>query len=195
MQKELNPTKSLCIFCRSFRFFRKMCTRTTFFILIFFMTILSSVDGFSQKCSYEKNEIDALTELQVKRTTPSLLLRINGQPLYVKAQCIGDNKYLKLLFYHYNDFSFQEDREISFILSNNEEIILYPRVMPVDSSKIDDITNVNSLLIYKLTSDQFQKLLNTPVTQFKYFIASGFLTEPVKGSKQNKVMEVLRCVE
>jgi hypothetical protein len=152
-------------------------------------------DALAQKCNYEKNEIDALTELLVKRTAPAMLLRINGQPLYAKAQCIGDNKYLKLLFYKFNDYSFQEDREVTFVLSNNEEITLYPRLIPVDTAKMDDIMNVNALLVYKLTPEQFQKLNQTPVIQFKYYLISGFVTEPIKGSKQQKIMEVLRCVE
>jgi hypothetical protein len=164
-------------------------------LLLIVVVSANSFKVFSQKCNYEKNEIDALTELIVKRTDPYLFTRINGQPLYAKAQCIGTNKYLKLLFYTFNDFSFQEQREVGFVLSNNEEIMVYPRVMPVDSAKMDEITSTNSLLIYKLNEAQFQKLLNYPVVKFKYFLISGFIEEPIKPAKQGVVMDVLRCVE
>lgn len=160
---------------------------------IIFMIIFSGVSA--QKCNYEKNEIDALTELVVKRTEPQLLCRINGQPLFAKAQCIGTNKYLKLVFYKFNDYSFQEDREVGFRLSNNEELLIYPRVMPVDSSKMDDLANVNSLLVYKLTSEQYEQLKIYPVKKFKYFVTSGFIEETIAEKRQHTIINVLKCID
>ena len=165
-------------------------------IILFFILVLSSPLLLqAQKCNYEKNEIDALTELVVKRTTPQMLLRINGQPLYVKAQCIGTNKYLKILFLKYNGFSFKEDREVGLVLSNNEEVVLYPRLSSVDSTATDLQNDETSLIIYKLSDPQYQLLTSTTAIEFKYFIASGFIKEPIKTSRQGKVMEVLKCVE
>ena len=173
-----------------------MTTRNNISYLIFFFIVTSfSVKVKAQKCGFEKNEIDALTELVVKRTAPSMLLRIEGQPLYVKAQCIGTNKYLKIVFYRYNDFSFQENREVGFLLSNKEDLLLYPRQMSVDSAKMDNVINVSSLLIYKLSDNQYQKLTQFPVIKFKYYLTTGFVEVPIKTKKQGKVMEVLRCVE
>lgn len=195
MQKEFHQMKHLCPSCQSSKMMHQKLVKSACFILFILVATASSFKTFAQKCNYEKNEIDALTELIVKRTDPYLFTRINGQPLYAKGQCIGTNKYLKLLFYTFNDFSFQEQREIGFILSNNEEIMVYPRVMPVDSSKMDELTSTNSLLIYKLTETQFQKLSNYPVIKFKYFLVSGFIEEPIKPAKQGIIMDVLRCVE
>lgn len=170
-----------------------------FKIIIFFAFYLivlgSPVVLQAQKCNYEKNEIDALTELVVKRTAPVMLVRIKGQPLYVKAQCIGTNKYLKVLFYKYNNFSFKEDREIGLILPNNDEIVLYPRQSQADSTKMNDRSSTSSLLVYKLSDIQYQTLSQSAVIEFKYFVSEGFIEEPIKSSKQNKIMEVLRCVE
>jgi len=166
-----------------------------YFVLLLLIVIGFTSNTMAQKCSYEKNEIDALTELVVKRTAPSMITRINGQPLYAKAQSIGDNKYLKLVFYKYNDFSFKEEREVGFVLSNNEEILLYPRLVPVDSTKMDQLPDVKSLIIYKLTDDQYEKLAQTPVAKFKYYLTSGFVEVPIKSSKQGNVMQVLRCVK
>ena len=168
--------------------------------LIIFSTIIYIVIGIqtglkAQKCSLEKNEIDALTEFVIKRTAPEMILRLNGQPLYVKAQCIGPHKYLKILFYKYNDFSFEEDREIGLVLSNNDEIILYPRQVPVDSTKMDVMADVNALLVYKLSNNQYETLCQNTVIKFKYYLVSGFVEEPIKSSKQSKIMDVLKCVE
>jgi hypothetical protein len=164
-------------------------------VLVFMFCAVVSLPLMAQKCNFEKNEIDALTELVVKRTPPELLVRIKGQPLYAKAQCIGTHKYLKLLFYKYNDFTFREQREVGFVLSNEEEVILYPRQMPADSTKMDQLVEANSLLIYKLNDDQYQNLLQYPIVKFKYYLVSGFVEVPVKSSKQGKVMDVLRCLE
>ncbi len=165
------------------------------YFVSFFVIILLSVKAEAQKCNLEKNEIDALTELVIKRTAPEMLMRVKGQPLYVKAQCIGTNKYLKIVFYKYNNFSFQEQREVGFKLSNKEELLLYPRQMSVDSTKMDDLADVYSLLIYKLSDDQYKKLTQYPAVKFKYYLISGFVTEPIKDKNQGKIMGVLKCVE
>jgi len=159
------------------------------------LLILSSGNLSAQKCQYEKNEIDAVTELQIKRTVAEMLLRINGQPVYVKGQSIGANKYLKIQYYKYSNYEIQEDREITLVLNNAEEVTLHPRPMPVDSTKINDYSDLSTILIFKLTEDQFQKLKSAPTTKFKYHLISGFVEEPINGSKQQSIMEVLRCLE
>lgn len=189
-QKALSQTKILCMFYQSF-------SKKTNLVFVFLLLLLlfNSVGVNAQKCNYEKNEVDALTELTIKRTEPEFLCRISGQPLYAKAQCIGKNKYLKLVFYRFNDFMFDEDREVSFILSNHDELIVYPRAMPVDSAKMDDLTNVNSLLIYKLTEEQYKTLTVYPVTKFRYFVSTGFVEVPITSKRQHAVIDVLKCVE
>ncbi len=149
---------------------------------------------FAQKCKYEKNEIDGLMEIPIKLTKPELLCRIDNQPIFVKTQCIGTNKYLKIRYYRYQDFIIQEDKEISFVLSTAEEVALQPRMMPKDTLS-DDITNVSTMLVYKLTASQYEKLKNNPTTIFKYSISTGFVEKPIKSSKQTIIMNLLRCVE
>ena len=149
----------------------------------------------AQKCNYEKNEIDALTEFAIKRTAPEMLLRISGQPLYVKAQCIGPHKYLKIVFLKYNDFTFKEDREIGLIMSNSDELLLYPRQNSVDSTKIDDRRDATSLIIYKLSDIQYETLTQSTVVKFKYFVGTGFVEETIKSSNQGNILKVLKCVE
>ncbi|MBI9066436.1 MAG: hypothetical protein JEZ09_04020 [Salinivirgaceae bacterium] len=164
-------------------------------ILSFSIFILVSANLYAQKCNYEKNEVDAVTDLLVKLTQPKMLLRVGGQPLYVKGQSIGTNKYLKLRIYNYVDFDVQEEREITFTLSNTQEITLYPRTMPVDSSKIDSYMNVSTLLVYKLSSDQYLQLKDNAIVKFKYYLDSGFVEEKIKEKNQYSIMTVLRCLE
>ncbi len=162
--------------------------------LLLLLSFSFQISAWSQKCRYEKNEVDALTELEVKLTQPAMLLRINNAPVYVKAQSIGDNKYLKLIHQVYGDFVLQEDREVSFRLSNNEELTLYPRAMPKDSVG-SDYMDYTTLLVYKLSELQFEVLSSTPVRGFKYIKSTGWVEEPIKESKQETIMQLMRCIE
>lgn len=166
-------------------------------ITLLFLSISTflSNNAFAQKCKYEKNEIDGLLEVPIKLTKEEFICRIDNQPIYVKAQCIGTNKYLKIRYFKYNNFIIQKDREIAWELPSKEDITLFPREMPVDSTKINDITNVSVLLIYKLSASQYETLKKNPVTKFKYNISTGFVEKEIKSSKQNVIMNILQCVE
>ncbi len=67
--------------------------------------------------------------------------------------------------------------------------------MPVDSTKMDDITNVTTLIVYKLSGEQYKLLTEYPVIQFKYYVTSGFVPIDIKSSKQMNILHVLRCIE
>jgi hypothetical protein len=169
---------------------RKSINKLIFVALILFPSLL-----IGQKCSYEKNEVDAITEFQVKITRPELLCRINGQPVYIKAQCIGPHKYLKLQYYKYSNYVIQEDREIALVPESGEEIILFPRTMPGDSTKMDTFDTGLALLIFKLSDSQYQTLKSSPLIKFRYYLVSGWVEEEIKGSKQTKLIEALTCIE
>jgi hypothetical protein len=166
-------------------------------ILVFclFITWLFPNHLKSQDCEYEKNEIDAVTEVNIKLTIPVVLARLNNNPLYFKAQSIGKHKFLKMRYYKYNDFYIQEDREIAFKLTNGEEVTLFPRPTPVDTTSMSDFVTISSLLIYRLDADQFEKLKTYPVTTFKYYLVSGFIEMDIKDSRQIRLMEILKCIE
>ncbi len=170
--------------------YKRNIQKLVFVALIIFPSLL-----MGQKCSYEKNEVDAITEFQVKITRPELLCRINGQAVYIKAQCIGPHKYLKLQYYKYSNYVIQEDREIALVTESGEEIILFPRTMPSDSTKMDTFDTGLALLIFKLSDSQYQTLKSSPLIKFRYYLVSGWVEELIKGSKQTKLIETLTCVE
>jgi len=149
----------------------------------------------AQSCHYEKNIIDAITEVPVRVTQPVTIAKLNNNPLYFKAQSVGSRyRFLKMKYYKYESFSISEQREIAFRLSNNEEVIIHPRINPADTTQSIGET-ISALLIYPLTADQYEKLKRFPVTTFKYFINTGFVEIPIKESKQGKIMEILNCID
>lgn len=162
-------------------------------LILYLFILMPTIQA--QKCNYEKNEIDGLLELPIKRTAPEMLLRIDNQPFYVKTQCIGSNKYIKLIYYKYNGFSIQDDREIGLILPSSDEITLFPRIVPADTAAIEDDLDMTTLIVFKLSADQYEILKSTPVTKFKYFVTAGFIERDIKPSRQSTLMELLRCVE
>ena len=147
------------------------------------------------QCQFEKNVVDAITENQIKVTQPVALAKLNNNPLYFKAQSIGSKyRFLKMRYYKYNEFSINEDREISLRLTNNEEIVVYPRHSASDTVKTN-VETVSALLIYPINAEQYEKLKRYPVKTFKYFVATGFIDVPIKENKQTKIMEILNCID
>ncbi|MBE9469024.1 MAG: hypothetical protein IMY72_11995 [Bacteroidetes bacterium] len=159
--------------------------------------IFISISAFSQKkCKYEKNAIDALTELRIIRTVPVSICRVNGQPFYFKAQTIGDRKYLKLKYFRYNDFKIKDNTELTFTLSNYTNITLTPRKVKKDTTEQEsNFMTVSSMIIYQLTDEQYKTLIKYPITSVKYFIDTGFITKSIKENKQNKIQKILKCIE
>ncbi len=171
-----------------------MASLNKILILVIIITCFHSISK-AQKCKLEKNDVDALTEMAIKRTAQQLLLRINNEPIYFKAQCIGANKYLKLSYYTYGNFSFKEEREIKLITTLNDEVILFPRVVPVDSTKNEDLYHARSLIVYKLSPEQYTILTANGVAAIKFFVVTGWVNKNIKTAKRTALLEMLKCVE
>ncbi|MBR5644273.1 MAG: hypothetical protein IKW77_08810 [Salinivirgaceae bacterium] len=149
----------------------------------------------AQSCQFEKNAIDAITETQVKVTQPVTVAKLNNNPLYFKAQSIGSKyRFLKMRYYKYNNFSIDESREISLRLTNNEEIVIYPRHAAGDTIR-STVESSSAMLIYPINAEQYEKLKRYPVKTFKYFVTTGFIEVPIKENKQTKIMGILNCID
>ncbi|MBR5958079.1 MAG: hypothetical protein IKZ99_06925 [Salinivirgaceae bacterium] len=161
-----------------------------FIVAAILITVAQTVSA--QSCQYEKNIIDALTEARIKVTQPITLAKMNNNPLYFKAQSVGMRyRFLKMKYYKYEDFTINEEREIAFRLSNNEEIVIKPRATAKESTG----ETMASQIVYPLSADQYEKLKRFPITSFKYYIASDPFEIPIKESKQTKIMEILGCID
>lgn len=164
-------------------------------VALFVAFLLVGRTPVSAQCQYEKNVIDAITESQIKITQPVTVAKLNNNPLYFKAQSIGSKyRFLKMRYYKYNGFSINESREISLRLTNNEEIVIYPRHAAGDTIK-SNVETVSSMLIYPINAEQYEKLKRYPVKIFKYFVTTGFIEVPIKENKQTKIMDILNCID
>ena len=150
---------------------------------------------YSQNCKYELNEIDAITELKILRTKPVSICRVNSNPFLIKAQCIGDKKFLKVRYYRYNGFTIKSGSDIVFQLSNRSYINIAPRVIPVDTTQNSSFMTVSSMIIFDLNNEQFEQLLNFPIVLVKVDTEDGYLIKYISKNKQDKIQQIMRCIE
>lgn len=148
----------------------------------------------AQKCRYEIDQLDSKTEMQIKRTEPVEITRVNNQPLLMKAQCIGENKYLKVRYYKYNGFEIRDSEIFEIIFTDRSSIKLQPRKLPKKKSSGGFVT-VSSLLIFDLSRDQYKQLLDKPVLELKYFVeGGGYVREEVRKRFQSDLQHIMQCV-
>lgn len=169
-------------------------------IKAFLITILTSLLFFqanAQKaCKYEKDEIDAITELKVRITQQIQLCKVNNAPFLIKAQSIGDRRYLKIRYYRYDNFSILPNTDFTFTFSDNTTLEVTPRETKTDTANTDNsFTAISSMIILPLSEQQFYKLLHFPVTKMKYYIPGGYEFKDIKESKQEDLKQILSCIE
>ncbi len=161
-------------------------------LLLFFS--LAGANLNAQKCRYEKETLDAKTEMEIKRTEPVEITRVNDQPFYVKAQCIGKHKYLKVRYYLYNGFKIRESEPLEIIFLDDTSVKLKAREMP-EKRNTGGFRTVSSLLIYNLTKDQYKQLLEKPAVQIKYFIeGGGYIRKDIRSRYQHDIQHIMKCV-
>lgn len=162
----------------------------TFLLIITFGTSFS----YAQKCRYEKNELDAVTELVVKRTEPVEVTEVNDHPLFMKGQCIGKRKYLKVRYYRYNSFEIDGSHPFEIIFDDQTSVKLEAREMP-EGESTSGFMKVSSLLIFNLTDDQYQKLLDKPAVQIKYFIKEGgYIRKDIRKRFRDNIQHIMNCI-
>ncbi|MFO7863116.1 MAG: hypothetical protein R6U85_03870 [Salinivirgaceae bacterium] len=162
------------------------------FIPLVFLLSVGSVSA--QKCKYEKDMIDAVTEMKIKRTRPVDIARVNNNPLLVKAQCIGKNKYLKIRYYMYEGFKIRENEPLEFFFTDNTSLEITAREMP-ESKTSGGFTQVSELLVYDLTPEQYLMLMEKPLAEIKYYVETGgFVRKEVRKRDSENLMHILKCI-
>ena len=149
---------------------------------------------FSQDCQYEKNEIDETTLLPVKRTTFVSLCKVNRSPFECKAHSIGNNKYLKIRYYRYNDFYIPADQPLIFIMEDSSGISLTAIQPRRDSTNLSSMMTVSSLLVYELSEETFEMLTSQPVIMIRYYQDNEYISVEVKDKSRLLLKQILDCI-
>lgn len=164
-------------------------------LLVIGILILVGSNLFGQRCKYEKNKIDPDTKLEIKRTRYSELTRINSHPLYVKGQCIGANKYLKIRYYISSDGNIDDTKPLKITFSNNSFILLNALPITNGPSLNTSITKISSLLIYKLSKKQYNLLLDNDVKEIEFETLSGVsLIRRIRKKYKDRIKNIMLCI-
>ena len=163
------------------------------FAIILFLLIPVLSQG--QRCNYEKDKVDEETKMVIRRTAPVTLCKLNGHPFIFKSQQIGDRKYLKLRYYRYNNFSIIEGSKFIFYFDNGDKLMIEPlEIKKAPNAGQNGFATVSSLLVYQLEKDDFNALLNNPVTQIGVYTNTGLTKQEVKQKQQNEIQYLLECI-
>ncbi|NOZ46596.1 MAG: hypothetical protein GXO79_07410 [Chlorobi bacterium] len=164
-------------------------------LLIIFL-IFSPFFATGQKCFYEKDIVDETSQLLVRRTEPVVLCKINGHPFYFKSQQIGDRKYLKLRYFKYNSFSIIEGSKFIFYFNNGNKLMIDPlEIKKKNPQNKNGFTTISSMLIYQLSEEDFNLLLNNPVVEIGVYSNTGITKKEIKPKNQHEIQNLLKCIQ
>ncbi len=166
------------------------------FLVIILLNFLFFQANAQKACKYEKNEIDAITELKIRITQQIQICKVNNAPFLIKAQSIGDRRYLKIRYYRYDNFSILPNTDFTFTFADNSSLDISPRETKTDTANTDNsFTAISSMIVLPLSEQQFYKLLHFSVTKIKYYIPGGYEFKDIKESKQEDLKQILSCIE
>ena len=161
-----------------------------------FILMLFSVICIAQNCKLEIDDIDPRTKLRVVRTEFEQLERVNNNPFLIKAQAVGEQRFLKIRYYRYNNFEIKPGSEMEFILSDNSTVTLKPFINPGDTvPEQNSFMTVSSMIIFPIEPADFEKLSTYDLVKFKYFIEQGYIYTEVKEKRQTLLRELLQCIK
>ncbi len=176
-----------------------MQIKKTFFNLYTLITIgllLITASINAQNCVLEVNQVDPITGVVVKRTEDLTVGRLNGQPLYFKAQCIGERKYLKMRYFRYGNFTVSDKLPIIFTFSDNSTLQLMPRPLPESQQGSSTITSVSSMLIYDISPEQYNIIKKLPITSIAIKTEKGDdIDTDIRERFRYVIQNILNCVD
>ncbi len=159
------------------------------------MFILVPTISIGQRCYYEKDEIDKNTNLVIRRTAPINLCKVNGHPFSFKSQQIGDRKYLKLRYFRYNNFSIIEGSKFIFYFQNGDNLMIEPlEIKKKPKTEQSGFSTTSSLIIYQLSKDVFNILLDNLVVEVGFYSNTGIMKQEIKAKNQDVIQQLLVCI-
>jgi hypothetical protein len=169
--------------------------RITAFFIFIGMTFLPS-QASAQNCNLEVNQTDPVTGAIIKRTEDVSVGKLNGQPLYFKAQSIGEKKFLKMRYYRYGDFTISDQLPMVLTFNDNSTLEIKPRPLPKKQQESSGLTSVSSMLIYDIDKAQYDVIQKQPVKAISLKIESGdeVITD-IRERFRPVLQQILKCVE
>lgn len=164
-------------------------------LCFFFIMIWYPADIKAQNCTYEVNLVDPSTGAVVKRTSDVAIGKLNRQPFYVKTQCIGKNKYLKIRYYCYDNFFISDKHPMKLTFMDDTSIDLIPRSND-DQQESINISKISTMLIYFIDENQLNKMMSEPIKKIEFQSSQGdFVDFDVRERFRSTIQQLLDCVK
>lgn len=148
---------------------------------------------FGQNCKYEKNEVDKFTQKQTIITSEQIAWKnpMGGNTLSFKFQKVDGNISMWMRYSMSNTFAVSEGSKF-MLLTDNGTIEL-----PALESKVSDHYSSTSFLIayYAVTPENFEKLLNSTVTDIRFYTTDGYIEHTLKKNKQSIFAQTSACIK
>jgi len=163
-------------------------------ILVAFFLLIKIHSAAQEKCQLEVNQVDPITNMVVKRTIDYSIGKLFGQPLYFKAQCIGEKKYLKMRYFLYGNVEISDEEPIRLIFLDDSFLEIKPRKMPQRNSE-GSLTTVSAMLIYDLDNNQARQLTSNRVKKIELRATNGESFEvEVRERFREYFIQMVQCV-
>lgn len=161
--------------------------------LIILFSFFWSLNSHAQ-CSLEVNQVDPVTNMVVKRTIDYSVGKLFGQPVYFKAQSIGEKRYLKIRYFMYRDLEISDELPLRFIFVDESYLDVQPRKAQ-NRSKEGNINVVSAMILYDISNEQAKQLIEKNVKRVELKTTTGDPLEiDVRERFRNTFSIILQCV-
>lgn len=158
------------------------------------LLFLICTNVFSQNCKFEKNEVDEFTGSKIIKLKEKLLAKTSMTTgVSFQIQSINDQKFIEFTYTSSQVFSFDKNKSMIMLKTNDGEII----EIPFEKNDISDVT-YGSYFYSKqkviLTQDLIIKLENKPIVKFRLYTSNGFVEEEVKSKNSLSISDDIKCL-
>lgn len=171
--------------------------------LILFIGWIASLSLNAQKnCKFAINEIDKMSGKAVKQTKLEYIVKKFNVKVGMCMQHYGEEYYFILAFNYgsatgqVGQIDIKKDQELTLLLDNNEKMVL--KCYEDRNGIVSNHSCAINFVAYQITTDQIKKLIEHPITNFRYDRwmngAGSFDTFELEKKDQEEIQEVQKCI-
>ena len=150
--------------------------------------------GFGQKCKYQKNETDKFTKSEIKITKEKILWKnpMGGNTLSFYVSSVDKEKFITIRYSQGSVFTVKSGESLTLLLENDESVSLI-----TDNSVVSDYSGSSwfAYTTYSIPKNSISLLSQYNVTDIRIQTSDGYIDKEVKGKKQSRINEHLKCID
>jgi|TARA_B110000238_G_C15837725_1_gene315571 hypothetical protein len=150
--------------------------------------------GFGQSCKYQKNEIDKFTKKEIKITKEKILWKnpMGGNTLSFYLSSVNDKKSITIRYSKGSVFTIKNGNSLALLLENGESLNLQT---PISVVSTYSGSNWYAYANYSLPEDAISLLNAHNLTDVRIITTKSFIDKTIKGKKQARIIENLKCID